>query len=153
MSKLNHKAVNRQGRLVRYYTNQKSFLGSLQVKNKAGETIAHFYTMEPPWKDNKRNVSCITPGVYLVLPHTSPKFGDCFKVYELDGSEVNGRSEILFHVGNYATNTDGCICPGMGTSDINKDGLMDVVQSRVAMNNLARLIEDGMILQIIQIHE
>jgi hypothetical protein len=69
-----------------------------------------FYTMEPPWKDNKRNESCIPPGEYefsFMPKSSSGRYRNC---YHIKG--VPGRSEILIHTGNTSANTKGCILPG-----------------------------------------
>ncbi|MDR0676935.1 MAG: DUF5675 family protein [Elusimicrobiota bacterium] len=77
------------------------------------------YTLELPYINNERDISCIKEDYYVVKKHNSPKFGECLKifqsfemydVYEL--GEVAGRSEILIHSGNYARDTKGCILVG-----------------------------------------
>ncbi len=73
-------------------------------------------TLEPPWRDNERNRSCIRPGFYEAIPHLSPRFGRCFLV-----ADVPGRSHILIHSGNlggdeeagFLTHTRGCLLPGL----------------------------------------
>ena len=42
-------------------------------------------SMEPPWRDNRRNLSCIPPGEYDVHPHRSPRFGACLLVIGVPG--------------------------------------------------------------------
>ena len=74
---------------------EKQTLGDAIVVDR-GNVIFEFKTMELPWKDNKRRVSCIPVGFYIVRKHTSPKFGNTFHVLN-----VKGRSEILIHKGNY----------------------------------------------------
>ena len=64
-------------------------------------------TLEPPWKDNQPNVSCIPNRGYICKRVNSPKFGDTFEVMN-----VAGRSHILFHKGNYTKDTLGCILVG-----------------------------------------
>lgn len=61
-------------------------------------------TLEEPWKDNERMVSCIPKGHYLCQRVRSPKFGDTFEV-----TQVPVRSHILFHKGNGLDDTQGCI--------------------------------------------
>ena len=68
------------------------------------------YTLEPPWKDNRPNVSCIPDGGYEVryMPRSaSGKYKDCYHL-----QNVSGRYGILIHKGNLVTHTMGCILPG-----------------------------------------
>ena len=82
-------------------------------------------------KDNLRNVSRIPAGSYRVIKHLSPRFGPSLWI-----RDVPGRSEILIHFGNYYTNTRGCILPGKAFLDMNKDGLVDVTDSKRTMGEL-----------------
>ena len=61
-------------------------------------------TLENPWRDNKKNESCIPPGLYRCDRVLSPKFGNTFEVVA-----VQGRSNILFHKGNLEDDTLGCV--------------------------------------------
>ncbi len=76
-------------------------------------------TLERPWLDNKKGVSCIPTGIYLCKRVNSPKFGNTFEV-----TGVPGRDAILFHKGNIMDDSHGCILVGeqydpvMGTSGI-----------------------------------
>lgn len=64
-------------------------------------------TLERPWLENKRSISCIPEGHYLCKRTNSPKFSDTFEV-----TNVPERSHILFHKGNLADDTHGCILLG-----------------------------------------
>ena len=64
------------------------------------------YTIERPWLKNARNVSCIPAGEYDVEMVNSPKFGHTYEV-----KDVPGRTHILFHKGNYVSDSLGCILP------------------------------------------
>lgn len=66
-------------------------------------------TLERPWLDNQRSVSCIQPpaDTYRAVRHKSPRFGETFLL-----QDVPGRSEILFHKGNIDDDTHGCILVG-----------------------------------------
>ena len=64
-------------------------------------------TLERPWTDNRPHQSCIPEGGYQCRRVASPKFGETF---EVEG--VPGRSHILFHRGNTADETEGCILVG-----------------------------------------
>ena len=72
----------------------------------AGDQV--WVTMEPPWRDNAPNVSCIPPGVYGVRLRQSPRFG---LRYWLQGTAP--RTFVLIHAGNTVRHTLGCILPGM----------------------------------------
>jgi len=64
-------------------------------------------TLEPPWRDNQENVSCIPPGRYRCERIRSPKFGWTFEV-----KNVPNRTHVLFHSGNTLEDTHGCILVG-----------------------------------------
>jgi hypothetical protein len=105
-------------------------------------------TLEPPWKYNLKNESCIYESTidqpyFHVKKHISPTYGLCFKVFG-----VKGRSEILFHLGNYYDNTDGCILVGEAFGDINKDGLKDVINSKDTFDKMMEKLPDSFKLYI-----
>lgn len=64
-------------------------------------------TLEPPWRFNERNVSCVPVGIYKCKPAHSPKYGRTWMLMN-----VPGRSGILFHRGNTVRDTSGCILVG-----------------------------------------
>lgn len=92
-------------------------------------------TLELPWRDNRRQVSCIPAGRYACAITQSPKFG---RVYLLQG--VPGRSEILIHAGNVAgdvsrglrSDVQGCILLGRSRGELR--GQRAVINSRVAVD-------------------
>ena len=61
-------------------------------------------TLEPPDELNKTGKSSIPAQQYMCIKHKSPKFGNTFKVVN-----VPGRADVLFHSGNFAGQTEGCI--------------------------------------------
>lgn len=77
-------------------------LGILLYKNNFAS-----HTLELPWQDNKKNISCIPEGRYLTKRAVSGKYGECFRVFD-----VLGRLGILFHVGNAPSDSRGCILVG-----------------------------------------
>jgi hypothetical protein len=93
-------------------------------------------TMELPWNDNKNNISCIPRGRYIVKPYSSRKYGNTFIV-----TNVDGRSYILFHSGNYAgstadgykTHSRGCILLGQKHGVLG--GQLAVLNSRITVTN------------------
>ena len=64
-------------------------------------------TLEPPERGNRVGVSCIPAGTYTCQRVDSPTFGSTFEV-----TGVPGRTAILFHKGNVARDTHGCILLG-----------------------------------------
>ena len=65
------------------------------------------YTIELPWKDNKRNQSCIPEGRYLL----ERRFSERFMAHILV-KDVPNRSLILIHPANDAAKElKGCIAP------------------------------------------
>jgi len=64
-------------------------------------------TLEPPWKDNQKFISCIPAGIYACESVNSPRFGYTFQV-----NGVEDRTHIVFHCGNYHSDTKGCILVG-----------------------------------------
>jgi len=105
--------------LKRFTRNPKYTAGSL-VDAETKELIC--LTLELPWKDNLPNESCIYDFSYEIAPVMSPKFGLTYKL-----SDIEGRTDILFHKGNFTTDTKGCILVGQGYGEI--DGKFAILQS------------------------
>ena len=103
------------------------------------------FTLELPWLDNAINISCIPPGVYKWKKRVSP--GKGYEVIEL--IDVPGRSFIQIHLGNYTHQIKGCIIPGLGLRDIDKDGIFDVTHSGPAFNQIMAMTADSGEIEII----
>lgn len=89
-------------------------------------------TIELPWRDNLRNVSCIPEGVYNVIMYPSSKHGMRPLI-----EHVQGRSGILLHPANWALKElRGCIAPVTKVETPNFG-----TGSRAAMDLVQRLIE------------
>jgi len=115
-------------------------LGSMFVLD--GERLAyHCKSIELPWLNNQRNVSCIPEGTYNVIKDYSVHRGNIFRLLW-----VRDRSGILVHPGNfvagYIKDSEGCILPGNYFIDINNDGMLDIAESKIAMNSLYDLMPD-----------
>lgn len=95
------------------------------------------YTLELPWKNNARNISCIPLGEYQVYKANSLKYGACFRL-----NHVPDRDAILIHAGNYLTDTQGCILVGLDCS------LTGVQYSRLALARLLDLLPETFTLKI-----
>lgn len=129
--------IKMEATLERLHKTEKQTLGILTLF-KGGKEVFRCHTLELPWKDNKRQISCIPEGEYKVIPRESPKFKKHFHVLD-----VPGREYILIHPGNYYTQIRGCILPGDGLMDINNDEEQDVLNSRKTLNKLLELAPDG----------
>jgi len=101
-------------------------------------------TLEPPWRGNKKNISCIPEREYDVIPHDSPKYGRCLLI-----KDVPNRSYILFHWLNFYTETEGCIGVGRDFKDINSDNIKDIISSKNTFDKLMKVAPDGFRLKII----
>ncbi|MGQ7944177.1 DUF5675 family protein [Flavobacterium sp. WC2509] len=65
------------------------------------------YTIELPWLDNAKQISCIPEGKYLLRRRYSPKFQ-----WHVEVADVANRSSILLHPANNAQKElKGCIAP------------------------------------------
>lgn len=135
-----------KGYLIRLKSDETRTLGRLMLFDGLNP-IATFTTLELPWRNNERNKSCIPAGAYgnyEVVPHTSPKHGKCFLV-----KNVSGREGILIHTLNFPNQTEGCIGVGMDFADIDKDGGIDIIRSREALNSLLKKAPKGFNLTIV----
>lgn len=83
-------------------------------------------TLELPWKNNERNVSCVPKGLYDV----KYTFSWLFKKFTYELQKVLNRKGIRKHSGNYFTDIQGCILLGVSPKDINGDGQIDVTNSQ-----------------------
>jgi hypothetical protein len=96
-----------------------------------------FQTIERPWLDNQREVSCIPTGKYRVVPHNWNGGNFRFaKVWLLQN--VPNRDGILIHVGNTVKDVIGCIAVGMERGTLG--GQPAVLSSSHAIDMLRTLI-------------
>ena len=109
-------------KLKRVASSEKGTFGVLHRNN-----VPICVTLELPWKNNKRNVSCIPAGTYNVIKYNSVKYPDVWQLMD-----VKDRSYILIHQGNYLEDTAGCILVGSAFS------YGDINNSRLAMQKLRR---------------
>jgi hypothetical protein len=124
-------------RVLRTIDNGKQTNGVLYVE-KDNKILFECYTLELPWKDNQRRVSCIPQGTYKAVKHRSPKFGNSIWI-----KDVPNRSEILIHPANYVRQLLGCIAVGKDLRDIDGDSLEDTTASRNTMNELLALLPNS----------
>lgn len=95
-----------------------------------GKHIA--YTIELPWRENKKRISCIPEGTYILRKRYSEKFKWHFVLLD-----VPNRSCILIHPANNAEKElQGCIAP---VSTLTAEGTG--TESRKAMQKLTDVLE------------
>lgn len=129
--------------LSRIHHEEKQTRGKLEVFNREGKKVFECLTLELPWKDNQRRISCIPTGEYTAVRRTSAKYRNHLHI-----SNVPNRDLILIHHGNFHTDILGCILVGSRFSDINKDGFMDVLNSKTTMSALMSTAPNGFTLTI-----
>ena len=111
----------------------KQVLGTLYI-----DGVPFCKTLELPWKDNKSNISCVPKGVYNVaMSYWTSKKKSTYLL-----AKVPGRGGIRIHSGNYSGSINpktgrpdiqGCILLGNSFGDINKDGIVEILNSTITM--------------------
>ena len=98
----------------------------------------HAFTLELPWLDNQRNISCIpAAGGYVGRKHKSPANGDCIAI-----DNVKDRTYIQIHAANYVRQLAGCIAVGDSICYIDRDGVPDVSNSKNSLKALLEVLPD-----------
>lgn len=118
-----------------------------------GKVVAK--TIELPWKNNQRGVSCIPEGEYLVtkeppIPINDPNGKKERKYWHFRIHDVPNRSGILIHRITYVKDLRGCIGVGSKYVDLNKDGIPDVVESSITLQYLVDTLPDKFKLKILK---
>jgi hypothetical protein len=115
--------------LQRIYSGDDCTLGVLY-----SETMQRLcFTLEEPWHNNERKISCVPIGKYKCIPHNSEKFRNVWRL-----ENVPGRDGILIHLGNTVADIEGCILVGMIFGKI--DGKKAVLNSKNAIRLLQGVI-------------
>lgn len=111
--------------IIRETFTDKSTIGKLFVN---GEYFC--YTLELPYRDNQRRISCIPSGEYKVRLRLARESATRNYLHLLV-QDVPNRTYILFHRGNRPSHTKGCILVGqtyeqdfVGNSTLAMDLLM-----------------------------
>ena len=114
--------------LIRLEEAESGTLGILKIQKQ----IAMF-TLEPQDLLNKTSVSSIPAQQYICKRYLSPTYGETFKV-----TNVPDRSDILFHWGNWANDTEGCILVGTSIMTENRG----VSNSKKAFQRFMEILKD-----------
>ena len=121
--------------LERYSHGEKQTIGNLIGVSEVGHSVFSCDSLELPWLDNQSNISCIPLKTYKLKKRYSKKYGNHLHV-----QDVEGRTFILIHSGNYYTQILGCILVGK-LGFINNDDIVDVGSSRKTLKRLMNNIE------------
>ncbi len=127
----------------RFEENNKQTLSRFVIYNDC-KKVFEGNILELPYNNNKRSISRINAGIYNCVKRYSAKYGNHFHVLD-----VLDRDYILIHVGNYYTDTRGCLLPGRNLTDINRDGFRDVTSSGPTMIKLNKILPKEFQLTII----
>jgi hypothetical protein len=121
--------------------------GSLYLIDQ-GERIYECKTLELQYLDNKRNVSCIPAGSYIVTKYSYSHYQNTFLI-----NGVPDRDGILMHKGNFAAgnkiDTQGCILLGTGFELINQDTYQDIKGCDIALACLNLYLPESFMIHII----
>ena len=93
-------------------------------------------TLEPPWKENEKYISCIPEGQYDAIRVPSQKFGETY-LFE----DIFGRSAIEIHPGNSIKDTEGCIIIASGFRKIRSNN-RGVINSGDTFRIFMSVLED-----------
>lgn len=129
--------MNNVIKLIRQNRDTEVTLGKMIFPN--GKT---FCTIELPWKDNQRSISCIPDGNYVLRKRDSAIVSRTSKQRYQKGWEVTdvpNRTFIMIHIGNTVKDFEGCI--GVGTDYGVIGGHKGVINSRVAFDEFMEEME------------
>jgi hypothetical protein len=130
---------------IKRYYGQKETLGHLTVFDENNQVAFECKTLELPWKDNQRMISCIPEGDYLVKKRMAFESRPYDHFILLN---VSRRDSILIHTGNRYDQILGCILVGDKFADINADGVLDVLNSGLTLRSFVALMPDKWKLKI-----
>jgi hypothetical protein len=111
-------------------------------------SIAGFkcFTLELPWKDNAKDISCIPEGTYEYDIKKSIRTGS--DVIWLN--YVEDRNAIQVHPGNYTKQILGCILVGDSIKFVDTDSIPDVTNSKTTFDNLLSILPKKGQIKIVQ---
>ena len=105
------------------------------------------YTLEPPWRDNRGDESCIPLGDYLCVPHGWERHTPFKKKKVWEITNVgNNRTAVLFHVGNYPKDSLGCVLVGTTSTGENvwhSGDAIEAMRTAIGINRFDLHVEDA----------
>lgn len=131
--------------LPRFYSDNVQTLGEMLFYNEKGRQF-DCKILELPDRNNALCISRINADTYWVEVRESEAHKLHFHI-----KDVEGRTLILLHSGNYFTDTEGCQLPGTSFKDINNDGHVDVRWSRNTLDKILKIAPKGFWLTIVDL--
>lgn len=102
------------------------------------------FTLELPWKNNERNISCIPAAeAYIGKKHKSPLNGDCIAI-----NNVLNRTHIQIHSANFIRQLRGCIAVGDSIKFLDGNNIPDVTNSRNTLKALLAVLPETFTIKI-----
>ena len=130
--------------ISRYVFTDKQTIGNGFVLGLGNFIKYEFRTLELPYLDNQKQISCIPCGDYKVIKRKSKKYGNHFHVLD-----VPNRSYILIHNGNFNYQTKGCVLIGDDLMYLNENDDIDVINSKKTLKKLYSVLPDEFDLSIV----
>ena len=100
-------------------------------------------TLELPWLNNQKDISCIPRGTYVGRKHESPANGSCISI-----ENVLDREFIQIHALNWLHQTKGCIGVGKSFKPDSDRGPM-ITSSKSTLKELLDLLPDKFIIELL----
>ena len=100
-------------------------------------------TIELGWHGNEKQKSCVPKGIYKVVRRNSAKYGEHFHL-----TNVKDRDLILIHNANFSRQLLGCVGVGDKHTDIDGDGLRDVINSKATLRAMLKVLPEKFLLEI-----
>ena len=126
--------------------NGKQTIGTMQVFGSTSTPIFDCKTIELPWKNNQKSISCFHKGEYeceKVGPTASIPYPHIWI------KNVEGREGIKIHRANFVRQLRGCIGVGDKHIDIDKDGEKDVTNSTKTLDKLMAILPNKFKLEVL----
>ena len=117
--------------LLRLQEDDKQTLSEIIFYDDDVNRVLEVKALELPDRGNQNSISRIPAGNYICKLRYSEKYRWHYHL-----QDVEGRTLILIHFGNYYYNTRGCILVGNDFTDINGDGYRDVTSSKKTMKRI-----------------
>lgn len=120
--------------------NNRQKIGQLMLYDKS-KRLFECYILEP--------FDSIKSGRYQLTKYLSPKFNSTVLLYDI--KDKDGKLRYFeIHYGNFLSNTKGCQLTGETITDINKDGLYDVTNSKKTLEKLLSLVHDEIFIDVFE---